>query len=125
VKVVPGFLEEFYDFRTSVTNFLDIGVIEDAFILALIKHFPDMTRKQAANILNTNIPDAKVKLYYSMLASFILKAKNGGLEFLEFLQFFDKLEGVLLYSRDEDKSRKILHISTLKQVKLEKMAIAL
>ena len=120
-----GFLEEFYNSRTSVTNFLDIRAIEGDFILALIKHFPDMTRKQVANILNTNIPDAKVKLYYSILASFILKAKNRGLEFIKFLQFFNKLEGVLLYLRDEDKSRKILYISTLKQVILEKMAIAL
>ena len=72
-----------------------------------------MTRKQVANILNTNIPDAKVKLYYSMLASFIPKAKNRGLEFIEFLQFFDELEGVLLYLRDEDKSKKILRTSTL------------
>jgi hypothetical protein len=44
-----------------------------------------MTRKQVIDILDTNIPDAKVKLYYLMLASFILKAKNKGLEFLEFL----------------------------------------
>jgi len=44
-----------------------------------------MTRKQAINILNTNILNAKVKLYYSMLASFILRAKNKGLEFIEFL----------------------------------------
>jgi hypothetical protein len=80
-----GFLEEFYNSRTSVTNFLDIRVIEDAFILALIKHFPDITRKQAIDILDTNILNAKVKLYYLMLASFILKAKNKGLEFLEFL----------------------------------------
>jgi len=64
---------------------LDIRAIKGDFILALIKHFPDMTRKQAANILNTNIPDAKVKLYYSMLANFIPKAKNKGLEFIEFL----------------------------------------
>ena len=84
-----------------------------------------MTRKQAINILNTNILNAKVKLYYSMLASFILRAKNKGLEFIEFLQFFDKLKGVSLYLRDKDKSRKILYISTLKQVKLEKIAIAL
>jgi hypothetical protein len=60
-----------------------------------------------------------------MLASFILRAKNRGLEFLEFSQFFDKLERVSLYLRDEDKSKKILHISTLEQVKLEKIAIAL
>jgi hypothetical protein len=49
-----------------------------------------------------------------MLASFILRAKNRGLEFLKFLQFFNKLEGVLLYLRDEDKSKKILRISILK-----------
>ena len=60
-----------------------------------------------------------------MLASLILKSKKGGLEFLGFLQSFNKLEGVLLYLRDEDKSKKVLHFSTLKQVKLEKMAIAL
>ena len=104
---------------------MDIRATEGDFILALIKHFPDITQKQAIDILNTNIPDAKVKLYYSMLASFILKAKNKGLEFIEFLQFFNKLKGVLLYLRDEDKSKKILYISTLKQVKLEKMAIIL
>ena len=60
-----------------------------------------------------------------MLANFILKVKNKGLEFLEFLQFFNKLEGVLLYLKDKDKSKKILYISILKQVKLEKIAIAL
>ena len=49
-----------------------------------------------------------------MLASFIFKAKNKGLEFIEFLQFFNKLKGVLLYLRDKDKSKKILRISTLK-----------
>jgi hypothetical protein len=64
---------------------LDIRAIEDAFILAFIKHFPDITQKQVINILNTNIPDIKIKLYYLMLASFILKAKNRGLEFLKFL----------------------------------------
>jgi len=64
---------------------LDIGATKGDFILALIKHFPDMTQKQVADILNTNIPDAKVELYYSILASFILKARNGGLEFIEFL----------------------------------------
>jgi hypothetical protein len=68
---------EFYNFKTSITNFfLDIRAIKDAFILALIKHFPDITQKQAINILNTNIPDTKVKLYYLMLDSFIIKAKN-------------------------------------------------
>jgi hypothetical protein len=64
---------------------LDIRVIKDAFILALIKHFPDITQKQAIDILDTNILDIKVKLYYSMLASFILKAKNRRLKFLKFL----------------------------------------
>jgi len=64
---------------------LDIRTIEDAFILALIKHFPDIIQKQATNILNTNILNAKVELYYSILASFIFKGKKGGLEFLGFL----------------------------------------
>jgi len=63
---------------------LDIRTTEDAFVLALIKHFPDIIRKQATNILNINIPDIKVKLYYSMLANFILKSKKGGLKFLSF-----------------------------------------
>ena len=31
----------------------------------------------------------------------------------------------MLYLKDEDKSKKILHISTLKQVKLKKIAIIL
>ena len=62
-----------------------MGAIKGDFILALIKHFPDITRKQVVDILNTNIPDTKVKLYYSMLASFIFKAKNKGLEFIKFL----------------------------------------
>jgi hypothetical protein len=64
---------------------LDIRAIEDAFILALIKHFPGITQKQVASIFNTNIQYTKVKLYYLILASFIFKAKNKGLEFLEFL----------------------------------------
>ena len=64
---------------------MDIRTIKDAFVLAFIKHFLDITRKQATNILNINIPDAKVELYYSMLASFIFKSKKGGLEFLSFL----------------------------------------
>ena len=64
---------------------MDIRATEGDFILALIKHFPDITQKQAIDILNTNIPDAKVELYYSMLASFILKAKNKGLKFIKFL----------------------------------------
>ena len=64
---------------------MDIRAIEGDFILAFIKHFPDIIQKQAINILNTNILNAKVKLYYSMLASFILKARNKGLEFIEFL----------------------------------------
>jgi hypothetical protein len=125
VRAVPGFSEEFYDSRTSVTDFLDIRTTEDAFVSALIKHFPDMTRKQATDILNTNIPDAKVEPYYSMLASFIPRGRKGGLEFLGFSQSFDKLEGVSPYPRDEDRSKKVLRFSTLEQVKLEKMAIAL
>ena len=60
-----------------------------------------------------------------MLASFIFKSRKGGLKFLSFLQSFDKFKGVLLYLRDKDKSKKVLRFSTLKQVKLEKMAIAL
>jgi hypothetical protein len=44
-----------------------------------------MTQKQAINILDTNIFDIKVKLYYLILVSFILKARNKGLKFLEFL----------------------------------------
>ena len=64
---------------------MDIGAIKGDFILALIKHFLDITQKQAIDILNINIPDIKVKLYYLMLASFILKAKNRGLEFIKFL----------------------------------------
>jgi len=64
---------------------LDIRAIKGNFILALIKHFLDITQKQAINILNTNIPDIKVKLYYLILASFILKAKNKGLKFIKSL----------------------------------------
>ena len=60
-----------------------------------------------------------------MLANFIFKSKKGGLEFLSFLQSFNKLKGVLLYLRDKDKSKKVLRFSILKQVKLEKMVIAL
>ena len=60
-----------------------------------------------------------------MLASFILKSKKGGLKFLSFSQSFNKLKGVLLYLRDKDKSKKVLHFSILKQVKLEKIAIIL
>ena len=45
IKVILGFLEEFYNSRTSITNFLDIRAIKGNFILALIKHFPDITRK--------------------------------------------------------------------------------
>jgi len=65
--------------------FLNIGAIKGAFILAFIKHFLDMIQKQIVNILNTNILNAKVKLYYLILASFIFKAKNEGLKSLEFL----------------------------------------
>ena len=60
-----------------------------------------------------------------MLSNFIFKARKGILEFLGFLQSFNKLKGVLLYLRDKDKSKKILHFSMLKQVKLKKMAIIL
>ena len=88
--------------------FLDIRAIKGAFILAFIKYFLDIIQKQVANILNTNILNIKIKLYYLILASFILKTRNKGLEFLEFLQFFDKLKGVLLYLRNKDKSKKIL-----------------
>ena len=63
---------------------MDIRAIEGDFILAFIKHFPDIIQKQAINILNTNILNAKVELYYLILASFILKAKNRGLEFIKF-----------------------------------------
>ena len=73
-----------------------------------------MIQKQIVNILNTNILNAKVKLYYLILASFIFKAKNEGLKSLEFLQFFDKLKGVLLYLKDKNKSKKILYTSILK-----------
>ena len=60
-----------------------------------------------------------------ILASFIPKTRKRELEFLEFLQFFNKLEKVLLYLKDKDKSKKILYFSIPKQVKLEKIAIAL
>jgi hypothetical protein len=78
-------LRSFIILKLALLIFLDIRAIKGAFILALIKHFPDITQKQAINILDTNILDAKVELYYSILANFILKAKNRGLEFLEFL----------------------------------------
>jgi hypothetical protein len=80
-----GFFKEFYNSGISIINFSDIRAIKGAFILAFIKHFLDIIQKQVANILNINIPDIKVKLYYLILASFILKAKNRGLEFLKFL----------------------------------------
>ena len=60
-----------------------------------------------------------------MLASFILRSKKKRLKFLGFSQSFNKLKGVLLYLKDKDKSKKVLRFSTLKQVKLNKMAIAL
>jgi len=66
---------------------LDIRAIKGAFILAFIKYFLNITQKQVINILNTNILNAKVKLYYLTLASFIFKAKNKGLKFLKFLKF--------------------------------------
>ena len=66
---------------------MDIRAIKGAFILAFIKYFLNITQKQVINILNTNILNAKVKLYYLSLASFIFKAKNKGLKFLKFLKF--------------------------------------
>ena len=45
MRAILGFFEEFYNFRTSVIKFLDIRITKDAFVLALIKHFPDITRK--------------------------------------------------------------------------------
>ena len=66
---------------------MDIRAIKGAFILAFIKYFLNITQKQVINILNTNILNAKVKLYYLTLASFIFKAKNKGLKFLKFLKF--------------------------------------
>jgi hypothetical protein len=104
---------------------LDIRATKDAFILAFIKHFSGITQKQVISILDINILNTKIKLYYLILANFILKAKNKGLKILKFLQFFNKLKEVSLYLRDEDKSKKILHIKTLKQVKLKKIAIIL
>jgi len=40
----PEFFKKFYNFKISVDNFLDIKVIKNAFILALIKHFPKMIK---------------------------------------------------------------------------------
>ena len=62
VKIILGFLKKFYNFKTNITNFLNI------------------TQNQAINILNI-----KVKLYYLILANFILEAKNNKLKFLDFL----------------------------------------
>jgi hypothetical protein len=76
-------LQEFYNFSTSINSFLKI--IKDAFILAFIKHFLKIIRKQAANILNASILNAKVKLYYLILANFILKIKKERLKFLKLL----------------------------------------
>ena len=45
IKAIPGFFKEFYNFKTSVINFLDIRTTKDAFILALIKHFINITQK--------------------------------------------------------------------------------
>jgi hypothetical protein len=85
VKIDLAFFEEFYNFSANVNGFLDMGAIEDAFILAFIKYFPGIKRKQVAEILNIDILDIKVELYYSMLASFIPRIREGGLEFLELL----------------------------------------
>ena len=59
-----------------------------------------------------------------ILANLVFK-KRGGLEFLKLLQAFKGLEEKLIYLKEKDKSKKILHFSTFKQVKLEKIAIAL
>ena len=42
---------------------MDIRTTKDTFILAFIKHFPDIIQKQITNILNTNILNIKVKCY--------------------------------------------------------------
>ena len=60
-----------------------------------------------------------------MLASFIPRTIKGGLDSLEFSRVFNKLEGKLLYPKEEEQSRKILRFSTPKQIELEKMAIVL
>jgi len=80
VKIILGFLKKFYNFKTNITNFLNIKATKSAFILAFIKHFLNITQNQAINILNI-----KVKLYYLILANFILEAKNNKLKFLDFL----------------------------------------
>jgi hypothetical protein len=45
VKIDLAFSKEFYNFGASVNSFLDMGAIEDAFILAFIKHFPGIKRE--------------------------------------------------------------------------------
>jgi len=45
VLAILGFFKEFYNSRTSIINFLNIRIIKDAFILAFIKHFLDITQK--------------------------------------------------------------------------------
>ena len=67
----------------------------------------------------------KVKKYFLMLFSLILKAIKEKLKALRLLCYFNKLKGKLLYLKEKERSKKILHFSTFKQVKLEKIAIAL
>ena len=60
-----------------------------------------------------------------ILSSLIFKAIKRRLKFLKLLRYFDKLKGKLPYLKEEKRSKKILRFSIFKQVKLEKMAIAL
>ena len=69
--------------------------------------------------------NTKVKEYFLILSSLIPKAIKGELKALRLLCYFNKLKGRLLYLKEEERSKKILHFSTLKQVKLKKMAIVL
>jgi hypothetical protein len=79
------FSKEFYNFSISINGFLNIRAIKDAFILAFIKYFLKIIKKQIANILNASILNAKVKLYFLILASFIFKIKKKRLKFLKLL----------------------------------------
>ena len=60
-----------------------------------------------------------------MLFNLILKAIKEEPKALKLLYYFNKLKGKLLYLKEEEKSKKILHFSTFKQVKLKKIAIVL
>jgi hypothetical protein len=66
-----------------------------------------------------------VEKCYLMLFNLIFKAIKKGLEFLKLSRYFDKLEKGLPYLKEKERSKKILRFSTFKQIKLEKMAIAL